>query len=164
MSDKKRIKLPTGISKSLELSAKPPASDSLPIEILKTQRSDIDANAKIEVAKLQVTKEAISLVKSVFAVLKSNHERQSTVAEWKGRVKVAEEGVKEAEVCLLTARETNKPRLEGLKQSREVQSRLLLLFDEIMKDLTEGSYSDEVKAKAREDLLELSDKIVELKK
>jgi len=164
MSDEKKLKLPTEITKSSGHGTVPPVSEDVRTETLKIQRADIDASAKVEVARLQVVKEAIAATKAFFDVLKSHNELESTRAEWAGRVNVAETAVQNAEVDLETAQEQNKVRREELEQSRETQTRLLSLFDEVMKQVKDADLSEEVRKEARQYLLQLSDRIVQLKK
>ena len=163
MSDKK-MKLPNDLVKTPGTVGDSPVSDGERTEVLKTQRAGIDASAKVEVARLQVAKEAIVATKAFFEMLKSHNELQSTCAEWEGRVNAAETAVKKAEVDLQTAQEQNKPRMDELEQSREAQKRLLSLFDEVMKQVTDGDLGEEVRKEARQYLLQLSDRIVQLKK
>lgn len=163
MSDDK-LKLPTSLTKTGAPVTESPVSDGVRTEMLKTQRAGIDASAKVEVARLQVAKEAIAATKAFFDVLKSHNELQATRAEWEGRVTEAETAVKKAQVDLETAQESNKPKMEELEQSREAQTRLLSLFDEVLKQVTDADLSDEVRKEARQYLLQLSDRIVQLKK
>lgn len=163
MSDDK-LKLPTSTTKSSAPATESPLSDDVKTEMLKSQRAGIDASAKVEVARLQVAKEAIAATKTFFDVLKSHNELQATRAEWEGRVTEVETAVKKAQVDLGTAQESNKPRMEELQQSREAQNRMLSLFDEVMKQLMDANLSEEVRKEARQFLLQLSDRIVQLKK
>ncbi len=158
MSDDK-LKLPTTLPVST-----PELSDAVQTEVLKTQRASIDAGAKVEVARLQVAKEAITATKAFFEVLKSHNELEATRAEWEGRVTAAETAVQQATVELDTVREKNQPRMEELRQAKEAQDRLLELFDDVMSELKAASLGDESKAKSREYLLQLSDMLVKLKR
>jgi len=133
-------------------------------ESAKTLRTRLETQSKVEVAKLQVAKEAIAATKSFFEVLKSYNELQATRAEWEGRVTAAETAVQKAQVDLETAQENNKPKMGELEQSLEAQTRLLSLFDEVMKEVTDADLSDDVRKEARQYLLQLSDRIVQLKK
>lgn len=159
-----KLKLPTSITKSGVPNIEPPVSDGLSTEMLKIQRAGIDASAKVEVAKLQVAKGAIAATKAFFDVLKSHNELQATRAEWEGRITEAETAMQKAEVDLKTAQENNKPKMEELQQSREVQTRLLSLFDEVMKQVTDADLGEEMRKEVRQYLLQLSDRIVQLKK
>lgn len=123
----------------------------------------LESQAKIEVAKLQVAKEAIVATQSFFEVLKSHKVLQATRVEWEGKVQTAKTSVRKAEVDLETARENNKPKMEELEQSRAVLSRLLLLFDEVMREVSDADLSNEVRKESRQYLLKLSDHIVQLK-
>lgn len=163
MSDDK-LKLPSGLAKIPGPGGETPISESVHTEMLKTQRAGIDASAKVEVARLQVAKEAIVATKAFFDILKSSNELKATRVEWEGRVSAAETAVKKAEVDLKTAQEQNKPRMEELDQSREAQKRLLALFDDVMNQVTDAKLDDETKKEARQYLLQLSDRIVKLKK
>lgn len=166
MPDKK-LKLPAEIAKNAGMAAISPALPVVDTGIRATSeiaQAKIEANAKVEVAKLQVWKEAIAATRGCLKVLESYNELQSTRSEWEGRVRVAETAAKEAETNLLIAREQNKPQLEALEQSRKEQERLLSLFDEIMKRVTNADLSDDIKKEALQHLLNLSDKIVQLKK
>jgi hypothetical protein len=158
MSDDK-LKLPTTMPAKTSL-----VSDPVQMEILKTQRAGIDAGAKVEVARLQVAKEAITATKAFFDVLRSHNELEATRIEWEGRVSAAETSVRKAEVDLVTEREKNQPRLEELRQTKKAQDRLLALFDDVMKELTAADLGDDSKAKSRQYLLQLSDLIVKLKR
>jgi hypothetical protein len=159
-----KLKLPTSITKSGASDTAPPVSDGVRTEILKTQRVGIRASAKVEVARLQVAKEIIAATKAFFDVLKSHNELQATRAEWEGRVTEAEAAVQKAQVDLKTAQEHNKPRMEELEQSGNALSRLLLLFDEVMKEVKDANLSEEMRKEAKQYLLELSERIVQLKK
>jgi hypothetical protein len=159
-----KLKLPTRITKSGAPNTGSPVSDGTQTEMLKTKRAGIDASAKVEVARLEVAKEAIAATKAFFDVMKSHNELQATRAEWEGRVTEAETAVQKAHVDLETAQETNKPKMEELQQSREAQTRLLSLFDEVMKQVTDADLGEEVRKEARQYLLQLSDRIVQLKK
>lgn len=159
-----KLKLPDSIAKSVLSNAESCVSDSVYTEVLKTKRSEINSKAKVEVAKLQVAKEAISATRSFFDVLKSHTELKITIAKWEGRVNEAEELVKKAQYQLEKCREDNKSRMEELKGWREAQDRLLWLFDEVLKQATDPELSEEVRKEARQYLLQLSDRIVQLKK
>ncbi|MBK6847125.1 MAG: hypothetical protein IPG96_06120 [Proteobacteria bacterium] len=163
MADDK-LKLPTGITTVPASTGDIQVSDRVRSEMLKTQRAGIEGAAKVEVARLQVAQEAIAATRALFEVFKSHNELQATRAEWEGRVSAAEAAVRKAAVDLETAQEQNKPRLEELDQSREVQQRLLALFDEVMKQATHADLSEETKKEARQYLLQLSDRIVQLRK
>ena len=166
MPDKK-LNLPSEIIKN---AGKAGASQALPVvdtgiqAASKIAQAKNEANAKVEVAKLQVWKEAFAATRGLFKVFESHNQLQSTRAEWEGRVRVAETAVKEAETNLLIAREQNKSQLEALGQSREKLTLLSSLFNDVMKEIKDGNLSDDAKKEARQYLLELSDKIVHLKK
>ena len=133
-------------------------------ELLKTQRAAIEADAKVEVGRLQVAKEAISAVRSICEVFKSYNELESTRVEWEGRVIAAETGLRKAQVDLEKAREKNMLRKEELRQTDEALSRVLELFDEVLVETRNPELSEESKREARKYLLELSAHIVKLKK
>ena len=133
-------------------------------EIGKTRRAKIDADAKVEVAKLQVLQEAIAATKGFFKVIESHKELQATQAEWKGRIIVAENSVKKAEIDLQAAQEHNKLQMEELNLSREALAPLLSLFDDGMKVIKDANLSDDAKNEARQYLLQLAELIVQLKK
>jgi hypothetical protein len=158
MADNK-LKLPTSVP-----TGTPVLSETVQTELLKTQRANIDAGARVEVARLQVAKEAITATKAFFEVLKSYNELEATRAEWEGRVTTAETAVQQAQVELDTAREKNQPRMEELRQAKEAQDRLLELFDDVMAELKNATLGDQSKAKSREYLLQLSDLLVKLKR
>ena len=158
MSDDK-LKLPTTLPVST-----PELSEAVQTEVLKTQRASIDAGAKVEVARLQVAKEAITATKTFFELPKSYNELEATRAEWEGRVTVAKTAVQQAQVELDTVREKNQPRMEELRQAKEVQDRLLENYDDVMSELKAASLGEESKAKSREYLLQLSDMLVKLKR
>ncbi len=154
-----KLKLPNGLPQK-----SPQVSEVVQTEILKTQRADIDAGAKVEIARLQVAKEAITATKAFFEVIKSRNELETTRTEWEGRVNAAETAVKQAEVELETVRAKNLLGMEELRQAKEVQDRLLGLFDEVMHELASAGLDEESKAKSRQYLLQLSDHIVKLKR
>ena len=131
-------------------------SDAVLTETLKTERDK-------EVAQLGVMREAIAVTKDFFAVLRSHNELEATHAEWDGRVRAAETAVRKAETDLEIEREKNQPRLEELQQAKEARSRLLLLFDSVMQELTSANLSEESESQRREYLLQLSAHIVKLK-
>lgn len=158
MSDDK-LKLP-----KMPLVSSPELSENVQTEVLRTQRASIDAGAKVEAARLQVAKEAITATKAFFEVLKSHNELETTRAEWEGRVTAAEIAVQQAQVELDTVREKNQLRQEELRQAKEAQDRLLELFDDVMHELKAARLGVESKAKSREYLLQLSDKLVKLKR
>ena len=163
----KKLNLPSEIAKNAGMAAVSPAVPIVDTGIQAASeiaQAKIEANAKVEVAKLQVWQEAIAATRGLFKVFESYNELQSTRAEWEGRINVAETTLKKAETDLQTAQEENKPRLEELNQSREALTRLLSLFDDVMKEIKNANLSDEVKIEARQYLLQLSDKIVQLKK
>ena len=163
MSDDK-LKLPTEIIPAPGENGKRAVSDEIREQLLKNERAGIDASAKVDVAKLQVAKEAIVATRAFFEVLKSYNELQSTRTEWEGRVDVAATAVQKAEVELQQTQEQNKSRMEELKQSGEAMERLLSLFDDVMKEVTDADLSDDLKKESRQFLLQLSDRIVQLKK
>ncbi|MCB9610829.1 MAG: hypothetical protein H6722_00015 [Sandaracinus sp.] len=132
-------------------------------EVLRTKRAGIEAGAKVEVARLQVAREAIAATKAFLDVLRSHNELAATRVEWEGRVKVAEDAVKQAEAELNVAAENNKPRLAELEQSKAALDRLLTLFDEVMREAGSSDLSAETKAAHRRYLLDLSDRIVKLR-
>ena len=154
-----KLKLPTSLPQK-----SPQVSEVVQTEILKTQRADIDADSKVEIARLQVAKEAITATKTFFQVLKSRNELETTRIKWEGRVSVAETAVKQAEVELETVREKSRLGMEELQQAKEVQDRLLGLFDDVMRELASANLDEEGKAKRRQYLLQLSDHIVKLKR
>ena len=86
-----KLKLPTGLPQK-----SPQVSEVVQTEILKTQRAGIDAGTKVELARLQVAKEAITATKAFFKVIKSKNELEATRTEWEGRVSAAETAVKQA--------------------------------------------------------------------
>lgn len=133
-------------------------------EMLKNERASIEASSKVEVARLQVCKEALSVVNGISEVWKSRNQFNSTVAEWQGRITQAEVEVRKAEINLTVARENNKVREEELAQSRKLLDRILELFDFCMVELKSLDCSAEDKAKLRRELLEISDRLVQLKK
>ena len=138
-------------------------SDAVLMETLKTQRESIKANASRDVAKLDVMREAITVTKDFFAVLRSRNELDATRAEWDGRIRAAETAVRKAEIDLEIERKKNQPKLEELQQAKEARSRLLLLFDSVMQELTSANLSEESESQRREYLLQLSAHIVKLK-
>ena len=154
-----KLKLPTSLPQK-----SPQVSEVVQTEILKTQRADIDAGSKVEIARLQVAKEAITVAKAFFQVLKSRNELETTRLEWEGRVSAAETAVKQAEVELETVREKSRLGMEELRQAQEVQDRLLGLFDDVMRELASADLDEESKAESRQYLLQLSDHIVKLKR
>jgi multidrug resistance efflux pump len=133
-------------------------------EVLKTQRAGIDAGAKVEVAKLQVAKEAIEAIKGALEVVKSHNQLKATRVEWQGRITEAEIAVKKAEVNLQVTRETNQVRAEELTQSRLVLDRVLELFDLTMAELKTSNCSESERKNLRLELLEISDRLVIFKK
>ena len=164
MSDKK-LNLPAEIAKNAGLAAVSPALpvvDTAVNSAGKIAQAKIEANAKVEVAKLQVWKEAIAATSAFFSVIKSHKELQKACAEWEVHVRKAEAAIKEAEVNLQVAQEQNKPRMEELELSRKELTPLLSLFDEIMKKVKDADLSDEVREEALQHLFPLSDKIVQL--
>ncbi len=134
---------------------------NLPAEIAKNAGM---AATKVEVAKLQVCKEAIVAIQSVCDVFKSHKELQKTCVEWEGRIRAAEIDVQKAEANLQDTREQNKPKMEELAQSREALMRLLSLFDDVMEKAKAPDLPDDDKKEVHQYLLQLSDKIVQLKK
>ena len=164
MSDKK-LNLPAEIAKNAGLASVSPALPVVDTGIRaasEVTQAKIEANAKIEVAKLQVWKEAIAATNAFLGVLKSHKELQKTCKEWEERVRVAEAAIKEAEVNLQVAREQNKPRMEELELARKELTPLLSLFDEIMKKVKDADLSDEVREEALQHLFPLSEQIVQL--
>lgn len=157
MSDKK-LNLPAEIAKNVAMAAASPALPVVDTGIRvasEITQAKIEANAKVEIAKLQVYKEAIIAAQAICDVFKSHTEFQKTCKEWEGRIRVAEIDVQKAEADLQATREQNKPKMEELAQSREKLTRLLSLFDDVM---------EEAKKEVRQYLLQLSDQIVQLKK
>lgn len=144
--------------------AKKEVVTTLATQLGQTQRARMETQAKVEVAKLGVAKEAIGAVKSLFEVLKSHNELQATRAEWDGRVAAAEAEVAKAEVNLSAQREKNATKLEELRQDQQVLERLLGLFDDVMGEVTHTQLSEEAKAESRKYLLDLSEKLVQLKR
>lgn len=166
MPDKK-LKLPAEIAKNVGMAAVSPALPVVDTGIQATReivQAKIEANAKVEVAKLQVWKEAIAATKGFFKVLESHKELQATQEEWKGRIVVAENSVKKAEIDLQAAQEHNKLQMEELNLSREALVPLLSLFDDGMKVIKDANLSDDVKNEARQHLLQLAELIVQSKK
>jgi hypothetical protein len=158
-----KLKLPNSFPVSL-----PAGETDIPsacsAEMLKTQRAGIEANAKIETARLQVAQEAISMVKSFFDVLKSHNELEATRIEWEGRVNTEENALRKALVNLESTKEQNFTRREELNQSRASLNRLLSLFDDVREETSKAEISEETKNAQRQFLLQLSDKIVQLRK
>ncbi len=159
MSDEK-LKLPT----TPPAKNMPGPSAVIPPGLLKTQRASIDAEARVETARLQVAREAIRAVEAFFDVLKSQNKLESTRAEWEARVLAAETAVRRAQVELAAVHEKNQPAMEELRQAKEVQDRLLALFDDVMSELKTTNLGDESKARSREYLLQLSEMLVRLKR
>ena len=155
-----KLKLPTITPASTEV---PALSDALKAEVLKNQRAGIDAGAKVEVARLQVAKEAVQAFKGFLELRKSFNDLEGTRIEWEGRVATAETAVQQAQVQLETARAKNQPRMEELRQAKEAQQRTLELFDSVMAELRDADVSHEQKAKNRAFLLSLSEILVKLK-
>lgn len=153
-----KLKLPTTLPDSTQ-----ELSEAVQTEVLKTQRAGTDADAKVAVARLQVAKEAITATKTLFEVLKSHNELDATRAEWAGRVAAEEIAVRKAEVELDTVLEKNQPRMEELRQVKEILDRVFELFDDVMAELKAASLSEESRAKSRDYLLKLSDMLVKLK-
>ena len=166
MSDKK-LNLPAEIANSAAMAAASPALPVVDTGIRagsEIAQAKIEANAKVEVAKLQVYKEAIVSIQAICDVFKSHKKFQKTCVEWEGRIKVAEIDVQKAEADLQATREQNKPKMEELAQSREKLTRLLSLFDDIMEEAKTPDLPDGDKKELRQYLLKLSDQIVQLKK
>ncbi len=133
-------------------------------EVLKNERASIESNAKVDVARLQVAKEAIAATKSLFEVIKSNNQLKTTISEWQGRVTQAEIEVRKAEISLQETRENNQARVEEKAQLRDSLGRVLELFDFTMEELKQLDCSKDEKAKIRRELLEVSDRLVQLNK
>ncbi len=166
MSDKK-LNLPAEVAKNAGMAAVSPALPVVDTGIRAASeitQAKIEANAKVEVAKLQVYKEAIVAIQSVCDVFKSHKELQATYVEWEGRIRVAEIDVQKAEANLQAIQEQNKPKMEELAQSGEVLKRLLSLFDDFMGKAKAPDLPDDDKKEVHQYLLQLSDKIVQLKK
>lgn len=155
-----KLKLPTTIPATIDPSTLP---ESVQRAVLRTQRANIEAGAKVEVARLQVAQEAIAATRAFFDVLRSANELEATRVEWEGRVKTAEEAVKKAEADLKVAAENNRPRLVELEQSKAALDHFLKLFDEVMREASAPDLSPEVKAAHRQYLLNLGDQIVKLR-
>jgi hypothetical protein len=160
-----RLKLPTTTTTTTTAAAtgSPALSDALKSEMLKTRRAGIDAGAKVEVARLQVAKEAITALKAFADLRKSFNDLEGTRIEWEGRIATAETAVEKAQVDLKTAQEKNQPRMEELRQAKEAQKRILELFDDAMAELREAGLEGDAKTKGREYLLRLSEQLVKLK-
>lgn len=163
MSDKK-LTLPATLPSSRASTEYPAISDGLRKEMLKTERAGMDARAKVEVAKYDLAQEAMVTTRAFFAVLKSRNELEATRIEWEGRLNQAEAAVRKAEVERRTAQEQNRTRMEELEQTREAQKRLLSLFDEVMNQVVNADLSEDTRASARQFLLDLSDRVVKLRK
>ena len=166
MSDKK-LNLPAEVAKNAGMAAVSPALPVVDTGIRaasEVTQAKIEANAKVEVAKLQVYKEAIVTIQAVCDVFKSHKELQSTYVEWEGRIRAAEIDVQKAEANLQATREQNKPKMEELAQSREALMRLLSLFDDVMEKAKAPDLPDDDKKEVHQYLLQLSDKIVQLRK
>ena len=166
MSDKK-LNLPAEIAKNAGMASVSPALPVVDTGIRagsEIAQAKIEANAKVEVAKLQVYKEAIVSFQAICDVFKSHKEFQKTREEWEGRIRVAEIDVQKAEVNLQATREQNKLKKEELAQSREKLTRLLSLFDDVMEEAKAPDLPDDAKKEVRQYLLQLSDQIVQLKK
>ena len=166
MSNKK-LNLPAEVAKNAGMATVSPALPVVDTGIRAASeitQAKIEANAKVEVAKLQVCKEAIVTIQSFCDVFKSHKELQKTCVEWEGRIREAEIDVQKAEANLQAIREQNKPKMEELAQSGEVLKRLLSLFDDFMEKAKAPDLPDDDKKEVHQYLLQLSDKIVQLKK
>jgi hypothetical protein len=135
-----------------------------PTEVLKNERATIEGNTKVQVAQLQVAKEAMEVLKGVFEVLKSRNQLQATITEWQGRITQAEIEVNKAEVNLQAARESNQMRAAELDITRDVLKAPLELFDHTMNEMKSLECSKEERAELRNTLLRISDQLVQLKK
>jgi hypothetical protein len=133
-------------------------------EVLKIQRAGIDANSRVEVAKLQVAKEAIEAIKGVLEVIKSHNQLKATQVEWQGRITEAEIAVTKDQVNLQVTKENNQVRTEELAQSRLVLDRVLELFDLTMAELKTSDCSEVERKDLRRELLDISDRLVNFKK
>lgn len=159
-----KLKLSEGLLSRAVSGAGGAISDANMTEILKNERASIEASSKVEVARLQVCKEALSVINGISEVWKSRNQLKSTVAEWQGRITQAEIEVRKVELNLAEAQEKNKVREEELSQSRNLLDRILELFDFSMAELKSLDCSAEDKVRLRRELLEISDRLVQLKK
>lgn len=164
MSDQKLKLSEELLARAAATTGTSPTSGTNHIEVLKNERATIEANSKVQVAQLQVMKEAIEAFKSVSEVIKSHNQVKATEAEWQGRITQAELEIRKAEVGLQIARESNQLKAEELAQSRDLINRLLDLFDMTMQELMRVDCSKNERAELRAELLRISDQLVLLKK
>lgn len=152
-----RLKLPTSMQKG---------GDSTSFHDGEVSRIPLGAGdeCKVQMAKLQVAKEALRTVTAFLELGKSYLDLQATRAEWAGRVEVAAQDLARAEVELQKAVESNKVQLTRLAQVQEAQTRLLSLFDALFEQFSAMPLGSADQTAARELLLRLSEQLVQLRK
>ena len=139
-------------------------SELLGAEDPKIRLEQIKADSAKEVGRLQVIKEAIGLFSSLLDVMKSHQQRHATRTEWEGRVEQAELQVSKAEIELRQEEHKTTAHLADLQIIRDTQDRLLTLFDQVMLEMSGDSIDAQTKRESRQYLLQLADKLVQLKK
>lgn len=162
--DGKNIKLPKGIKMPSSVSSGGEISSTVQAETIKTRRAEIDAGARVESAKLAVAQEAIKMVSTFLETAQSFNKYKSTVAEWQGRITQGELAVEKARIELAISTDQGDVKREELALDRAVVSKLLELFDEIFSEIKSGDSGLAEKAETRKFLLELSDRMVLLRK
>ncbi|MNV79440.1 hypothetical protein D3C71_1729930 [compost metagenome] len=124
----------------------------------------IKADAARDKGRLDIIKEAIGVVDSIFGVIKSYQELQSKRVEWIGRVGVARSDLTKAELELKKEQATTLQHLASLQTINRAQEKLLGLFDLLMAELTSDQVDAQVRRDTRQDLLRLSEQLVKLSK
>ena len=138
------------------------ASEALQIEQLRTERAGIDANAKIQNARLGVAMQVLDVVKKGLEVVEAFYHLQATTAQWQGRIEVAELELKKAATELEVMMGKNVPIREQLEQSRRTQDYMLILFDDLMAQAQEPGVERADKQRLTNNLLQLSQQLVAL--
>ncbi|QNK68555.1 hypothetical protein [Variovorax sp. PAMC26660] len=124
----------------------------------------IKADTARDKGRLDIIKEAIGVVNSIFGVIKSYQELQGKRAEWVGRVDVARSELAKAELDLEKELQTTVQHLASLQSINRTQEKLLGFFDQLMAELTSDQVSEQVRRDTRQELLKLSEQLVKLSK
>lgn len=129
----------------------------------KIQIEKIKREAGREQGQLAIIKETIGLFDSFLDVIKSNQNLESKRVEWESRVAAAQSEVEKAQVDLQKERELTTRHSGDLQAVRVTQQRLIVLFDQIMEEMSDPAMDTEKRNASRKFLLDLAEQMVKLK-
>ena len=154
-----KIKLPAGAPSA----AAETGSDASQRERLKLTQAGIDADAKVQLGRLQVIGEFFAVVKAGIDLFKEDKKLDATRAEWQGRIAVSENEITKAKTELERARTQAEVRHAELDFLKPAQEHMLSLFDELMRTLPSADVDSQQRTLVTHQLLELSALLVKQK-